>query len=64
MESNLAGIQKVHQLENTMWKKIRSAAMFGVACITSPCCTPLIAPLGLAILAEMPVALFPSCQLE
>jgi len=38
------------------WQKIRSGFMFGVACITSPCCTPLIVPLGLALLAGTPAA--------
>lgn len=46
-----------------MWKKIRSALMFGVACITSPCCTPLIVPLGLALLAGTPVAIWLSANL-
>ena len=46
------------QMENTLWKKIRSGLMFGVACITSPCCTPLIVPLGLALLAGTPIALW------
>jgi hypothetical protein len=30
--------------------------MFGVACLTSPCCTSLIVPLGLALIAGTPVA--------
>lgn len=30
--------------------------MFAVACIASPCCTPLIVPLGIALLAGTPVA--------
>lgn len=38
------------------WQKIRSGLMFGVACITSPCCTPLIVPLGLALIAGTPLA--------
>jgi hypothetical protein len=39
-----------------LWQNIRSGLMFGIACITSPCCTPLIVPLGLALLAGTPVA--------
>lgn len=39
-----------------LWQKMRSGLMFGVACITSPCCTPLIVPLGLALLAGTPIA--------
>lgn len=46
-----------------MWKKIRSALAFGVACIASPCCTPLIVPLGLALLAGTPVAVWASAHL-
>lgn len=38
------------------WQKIRSGVMFAVACIASPCCTPLIVPLGIALLAGTPVA--------
>jgi hypothetical protein len=41
-----------------MWRKIRSGVMFGIACITSPCCTPLIVPLLLSLLAGTPVALW------
>ena len=51
-ENKIAVLQKIIPLNNnqekTMWKKIRSALAFGVACIASPCCTPLIVPLGLA----------------
>jgi hypothetical protein len=39
-----------------LWPKIRGGV--GVACITSPCCTPLIVPLGLALLAGIPVAVW------
>lgn len=39
-----------------LWQKIRSGVMFGLACITSPCCTPLIVPLGLALIAGTPLA--------
>lgn len=46
-----------------MWKKIRSALAFGVACIASPCCTPLIVPLSLALLAGTPVAVWASANL-
>lgn len=40
----------------SLWQKIRSGVMFGVACVASPCCTPLIVPLGLALLAGTPIA--------
>ena len=46
-----------------MWKKIRSGFMFGIACIASPCCTPLIVPLGLALVAGTPVAVWASAHL-
>jgi hypothetical protein len=46
-----------------MWKKIHSGFMFVVACIASPCCTPLIVPLGLALLAGTPVAVWASTNL-
>jgi hypothetical protein len=41
-----------------MWRKIRSGVIFGIACVTSPCCTPLIVPLILGLLAGTPAALW------
>jgi len=49
--------------EMTMWKKIRSGLMFAIACVASPCCTPLIVPLGLALLAGTPIAVWASANL-
>jgi len=46
-----------------MWKKIRSAVMFGIACIASPCCTPLYVPLALALLAGTPAAIWLSANI-
>lgn len=46
-----------------MWKKIRSGVMFGIACVASPCCTPLIVPLGISLLAGTPIALRLSAHL-
>ncbi|HSK87423.1 MAG TPA: hypothetical protein VK880_03660 [Anaerolineales bacterium] len=46
-----------------MWRKIRSGVMFGIACVASPCCTPLIVPLGLALLAGTPIAVWLSANL-
>ena len=46
-----------------MWNRIRSGLMFGIACIASPCCTPLIVPLGLALLAGTPIAVWASANL-
>jgi hypothetical protein len=44
--------------EISMWQKIRAGLLFGVACLTSPCCTPLYIPLALALLAGTPAALW------
>jgi len=41
-----------------VWQKIRAGLMLGIACIASPCCTPFIVPLGLALLAGTPVAVW------
>ena len=43
--------------------KLRGVIMFVVACFTSPCCTPLIVPVVLALLAGTPVALWLSQHL-
>lgn len=32
--------------------------MFGIACVASPCCTPLIVPLALSLLAGTPIAIW------
>lgn len=42
---------------------LRGIVAFLVACFTSPCCTPLIVPLLLALLAGSPVALWISQNL-
>lgn len=39
-------------------RNLRGVVMFIVACFTSPCCTPLIVPLILALLAGTPIALW------
>ena len=39
-----------------VWQKIRAGLMFGLACVTSPCCTSFIVPLGLGLLAGTPGA--------
>ena len=46
-----------------MWKKIRSGFMFVVACVASPCCTPIIVPIGIALLAGTPFAIWASANL-
>lgn len=40
------------------WEKIRGGVMFVVACIASPCCTPLIVPVVLGLLAGTPAAVW------
>jgi hypothetical protein len=45
------------------WQKVRSGIMFGVACLASPCCTPLIVPLVIALLAGTPVAVWLTAHL-
>lgn len=42
---------------------MRAPVMFAVACITSPCCTPLLVPLALALLAGTPVAVWLSAHM-
>lgn len=42
--------------QSAQWAKIRSGALFVVACLTSPCCTPLYVPLLLVLLAGTPFA--------
>ena len=42
----------------SFWSRIREGVMFGIACVTSPCCTPLFVPLALALLAGTPVAVW------
>lgn len=44
--------------------KIRSGLMFGIAVIASPCCTPLIVPVVLVLLAGTPVAAWLSYHLS
>jgi hypothetical protein len=40
------------------WHEIRSMVMVGIACLTSPCCTPLIVPVLLSLLAGTPLAVW------
>lgn len=46
-----------------LWRKIRGGVMFGVACVTSPCCTPLLVPLVLVLLAGTPAAVWLTAHL-
>lgn len=45
------------------WKRVRGWVMFAVACFTSPCCTPLLVPLLLSLLAATPFAAWASLHL-
>jgi hypothetical protein len=51
-------VAKVEVQEEGMWKKIRAGVMFGIACIASPCCTPIIVPIVIALLAGTPLAIW------
>lgn len=42
----------------SFWRRFRASIMFVVACIASPCCTPVIVPVILALLAGTPAALW------
>lgn len=48
--------QPISSSSESMGQKLRTGFMIGVACITSPCCTPLIVPLVIALLAGTPIA--------
>lgn len=37
-------------------ERLRAGILFVIACFTSPCCTPLIVPLALVLLAGTPAA--------
>ncbi len=39
-------------------QKFQAIFMFLVGCITSPCCTPLVVPLGLTLLVGTPAAVW------
>ncbi len=57
---NRVGIEAVTMTppRKSTWQTVRGGAMFMIACLTSPCCTPLIVPLALAALAGTPAALW------
>ena len=50
------------QEATTLRGKIRSGVLFGVACLASPCCTPLYVPLLLMLLAGTPAAVWLSAN--
>jgi len=56
LDVNQSSTLQTAETGETVWKKIRSGVMFGIACIASPCCTPIIVPLTIALLAGTPIA--------
>ncbi|HLZ56331.1 MAG TPA: hypothetical protein VKR06_05220 [Ktedonosporobacter sp.] len=44
--------------QHDLWMMVRSSLLFVVGCLTSPCCAPVLVPIGLALLAATPVAVF------
>jgi hypothetical protein len=50
--------QSIKSNQASAWDSIRSGVMFVVACIASPCCTPLIVPLVLGLLGSTPIAVW------
>ena len=50
--------KKSNNLEPKKPNSVISAILLGVACLTSPCCVPLIAPIILGLLAGTPLALW------
>lgn len=54
---------KLTASRNSRMQEIRGGLMFVIACITSPCCTPLIVPVVLALLAGTPAAIWMSANL-
>jgi len=57
------GGQRENSSRFRFWPKIRGDVMFAVACVTSPCCTPLFVPLVLVLLAGTPAAVWLSAHL-
>ena len=47
---------ETHTTKQDFSFNLRSGLSFAVACITSPCCTPIIVPLFLALIAGTPFA--------
>lgn len=58
--STPAPISLDHALKSRFirWGEVRGMVLFGIACLTSPCCTPLIVPVILSLLAGSPLALW------
>ena len=54
----VAPSQSIKPDQSSTWQNIRSGVMFVVACIASPCCTPLIVPIFLGLLGSTPIAIW------
>lgn len=48
--------QVIEHKSQNLWSRMRGGVMFGVGCLLSPCCTPLIVPVILSLLAGTPMA--------
>lgn len=51
------------QQANQAPSKLKAGVLLGLGCITSPCCTPLIVPLALTLIAGTPFAAWLSANL-
>lgn len=60
---SILSLTKNKNQEKNMWQKIRSGFMFVIAGIASPCCTPIIVPIGIALLAGTPIAIWASANI-
>ncbi len=50
--------KQTNNLQPQKPNSVLSAVLVGVACLTSPCCVPLIAPIILGVLAGTPLAIW------
>jgi hypothetical protein len=61
-EVTVVQLQPPHRAR-ILWQDVRSGVMFGFACAASPCCTPLIVPAVVALLAGTPLSLWITAHL-
>jgi hypothetical protein len=57
LETNSAQLAPGRSLSG-LWQQGRSALMLGIACLTSPCCTPILVSMALTLLAGTPAAVW------
>jgi hypothetical protein len=55
---NAAQQRTANRGRGSLQHNIRGGVLLGLACITSPCCTPLIVPAVLGLLATTPITLW------